>query len=164
MYRYYNHIILLSISFLLLGCQNTIKTAYLVNEQVFEQFVGTKELSINLESLRSRHKSVLDSIAASIIVLKENPATDQQKIEAQQQLYEQLYEGFSLEENKLSKEFTDKIWVQINQYVEDYGEKNEYTYIFGAMGNGVIMYAQNQENITENFIEYANSRYMGEAK
>lgn len=42
--------------------------------------------------------------------------------------------------------------------------KKGYRYIFGAEGSGVLMYADERNNITKEVIEYINARYKGNAK
>ena len=49
----------------------------------------------------------------------------------------------------------------MSQYILDYGKNNNYDLILGADGNGVLMYANDKMNISEEITKYINSRYKG---
>ena len=60
------------------------------------------------------------------------------------------------------QEYTSQIWTQINTYVKEYGQQNDYSYILGANGSGSIMYGLESQNITDVVIEFVNKKYEGE--
>ena len=61
----------------------------------------------------------------------------------------------------LSKDVTKQVWDRLNGYIKEYGEKHDVRIIFGAQGDGNIMYSKSFLNQTEAVLEYANSRYEG---
>jgi len=61
----------------------------------------------------------------------------------------------------LSAQYDKEILAQLNQYVRDFGAKNNYEYIFGNDGNGSLMYAQESNDLTRQVTEYINQKYAG---
>jgi outer membrane protein len=84
-------------------------------------------------------------------------------------MFERKRNAFFLTQREVEESYTSKvqdsynlIWDRINNYVKEYGEKNGYDYIFGANGDGTVMYADGSEDITNDITTYINLRYAGE--
>ena len=60
------------------------------------------------------------------------------------------------------EDYNNKILQQLNQYVKEFGDKNRFSFIFGAAGNGSLMYGTESADITDEAIEFANERFQGE--
>ena len=58
-----------------------------------------------------------------------------------------------------SQEYYSLIWDRLNTYIGEYGQDNDYVYIFGANGDGSVMYAADSENITEEIIAFVNIKF-----
>lgn len=130
---------------------NPDKKAYVVNQRVFDEFKGKQELEAKLGALKSKHKSALDSMAEGI----------QKQAASREQLaqYQETLRTFEFEQQELSSRYTADIWKRINQYVSDYGKTEGYDFIFGATGDGGLMYANDVDDITDEVILYLNKRY-----
>lgn len=142
------------------------QTAYVDIHQLFENFSGTKELKAKLTYFENQQKTMLDSMGMKIRTLqatvdKDAPRAVLAKLESQQQNYLALSREFSQQYNQQDQEYTDMIWKQINQYLNEYGEQQGYDYIYGANGDGAMMYANDKKNITQSVIEYINLKYEG---
>jgi outer membrane protein len=68
---------------------------------------------------------------------------------------------FDDDNQDMSKQYTEEIMKQLNEYVRDYGKANGYTYILGAQGSGSIMSADDKNDITTTVLEYVNEKYKG---
>jgi outer membrane protein len=128
---------------------NKEKTAYFYNQQVFQSFNGTRELEAKLAHQQQRAKKELDSISHLIHQGRTDLAEQYQKIAATQSQQYQL----------LSEQYTNDIWKFINENVKEYGNQEGYDYIFGASGNGSLMYAKDSHNITDDIISFVNEKY-----
>ncbi|MBT1699180.1 OmpH family outer membrane protein [Fulvivirgaceae bacterium PWU4] len=126
------------------------KTAFILNQQVFNAFEGKKELEKKLNDVKARHQHVLDSVGALIGNSKDDPKL---------LLYQQYAQHFRIEQEQTTEQYTADIWKRINQHVADYGKENGYDFILGASGDGSLMYAEEGNNITEEVIVYLNERY-----
>jgi outer membrane protein len=71
---------------------------------------------------------------------------------------------FEDDNQALKREFDQEIYKQLNQYMKEFGEKNGYRFILGAEGSGVLMYANEGYNVSEQVIKHINERYQGGAK
>nr|WP_299338452.1 OmpH family outer membrane protein [Allomuricauda sp.] len=78
----------------------------------------------------------------------------------QQQInnYQQVIQKQIQEENQ---KMTQTLINDINDYVKEYGKSNGYPIIFGAGGNGNIMYAEDASDLTKTILEGLNEAYSG---
>jgi Skp family chaperone for outer membrane proteins len=129
------------------------QNVYVINQDVFDQFKGKKEIENKLTAIKARNKSELDSLY-NITATAYNDKV--------RSLYEEKAKKYAYEESVLAEQYTQAIWKQINQYINDYGKANKYDFIYGASGNGNLMYAGEHKNVTQEVINYINSRYEGQ--
>jgi len=146
---------------------NQSKTAYVNLGEVFENFAGKKELAFKLDKLKNQQKSMLDSMEMTIRSLQHAAANQENgkavlaKLQNTQQNYQYLNAQFNEQYQTQDASYSEKVWTQINQYVTDYGKDNDYDFIYGANGNGALMYGSSSKNITEEIINHINERYEG---
>lgn len=129
------------------------KSGYVINQKIFEEFNGKKHLEASLKDLRAKHKKHLDSLMDLITV------SDRGNVQA---VYGETLKAFASEEQELSNRYTTAIWKQINQYITDYGNKNGYSFIYGASGDGSLMFAHEGGDITPEVITFINAKYEAE--
>lgn len=144
------------------------KTAFFLSAEVYNEFDYKKELEMDLEKTQNDAKRVIDSLELdlnmNIDYLKSVEPTENQifQFERKQQNYiefrNQVESGYVAK----TEEFYNQIWDRINTYVQGYGKENGYTYIFGANGDGSMMYAEDSKDITEEIISIINTKYAGE--
>jgi outer membrane protein len=144
------------------------QTAYINTDKVFNEFIMKKQLEIDYKKVGETRKLTLDSLMLQLNML-ENMLTqssnpDKQKLQLyriKQKEYEEKRESIERANESLLNKYNEQIWTQINQYVKDYGIKKNYDYIYGANGDGAIMYANEALNITNEITKYINDRYEG---
>jgi len=155
-----------SLILLLFFWQSQPKIAYVKNADIFSSFKGTKELKARLEGQNNYQKTLLDSMSLELSVLRERFRSGEKNILEDLQTKEQIWIRLSQEYNENyaqeSQDFTNKAWVQINQYIIDYGKMKKYDYIIGTNGTGTLMYGSEREDLTEIIITYINKKYDGE--
>lgn len=132
------------------------RIAYVDNTKVFSEFNLTKDIVKKYQKDIDRQKFKVDSLVA---VLQNHSGDNSDGVA------ERL---FIAENNKLqqlseyySSEISRQAWERINDYIREYGELNQYSLILGATGSGNIMYGDQQLDITEDFLEFANNKYEG---
>jgi outer membrane protein len=88
---------------------------------------------------------------------------EQQKISflAKRNAYTRLMTEYQEKNEEEFQQAQQALWIQINQYIKDYGTENKITYILGATGTGNLMYADTSYNITKPIVEYINTRFEG---
>ncbi|SRX75250.1 hypothetical protein AEQU3_02244 [Aequorivita antarctica] len=130
---------------------------YVDNIKVFSSFNMSKDLDRTHQKNLQKQKKTVDSIIAILQDSDKNNPNDE------------LQRRFVFENNKLKEmgeyftnNVSQQVWSRINSYIEEYGTQNNYTLIMGTQGNGNIMYAQKELDVTQNFIEFANKKYEGE--
>lgn len=144
------------------------RIAYVDVVEVFDAFEMQKELAIKLESDLNLKQSSLDSLKFQLqsfgneLKLKDEPSNeDIQKYQGLQNYYLQQYELFENYSQELTAKYDDQILSQLSQYIKDYGFNNGYDFIFGATGDGNILYGATPKDVTQEVIQFINSSYQG---
>lgn len=152
----------------LLADKGSDKTAYFLSAEVYNEFDYKKELELELESTQNEAKLLIDSLELDLEMhlnyLKsiEPVETDIKRFEEKQGRYLEIRDQLEIGYSQKSQDYYNKIWDRINGYVNDYGKKSDFTYIFGANGDGSIMYAEENQDITDEIITIINKKYAGE--
>jgi outer membrane protein len=140
------------------------RTAYIQSYDVYEAFDGRKELQQRFENEVKQEKIQLDSMK---LYLEQMPvstnvsAEDQQRVKGLWTAYRHKQQNYQQRYDERSTYYNDQIWKQINTYVQEYGKEQGYRYIFGASGNGSLMYGSEGENISKAVIKFVNLKYQG---
>ena len=129
---------------------NNHTNAFFYNDKVFAAFKGKEELENKLKAEQARNKANLDSLADLINSGQTNL----------QGIYKQTAELAEFREQELLEKYTFDIWKFINDQATKYGKDQGYDFIFGAVGNGSLMYANESCDVTEEFIRYVNEEYQ----
>jgi outer membrane protein len=141
-------------------------TVFVDTGKVYAEFKLSKELNKDLESILKLKKRSIDSLYQDLssltqrIKYKKIPEKEEMILASrmeQQYLYRQ--NQFEKESQELTVSYNDKIWNQINQYMEEYGQEKNYNFILGATGEGNIMFGNKKVDVTNSVIEYINKKY-----
>lgn len=155
-------ILFLSAALFFTACKE--KTGYVKVNYLYENFDGKKELEEKIITLENKQNYVLDSLLLVVREMenqfKENPEK-QGAYQVEYDQYQRVAEEFRRNAEEKKMLFNERIWKHINQYLEEYGKKNEYVYIYGADGSGSLMYADSTSDISEPVLKYINEKYKG---
>lgn len=148
-----------------IGCKQD-KTAYIDLGVVYTQF----DLSVQLEQdrlkVQNARQAILDSLELQLNVLSNNLKSSNnealvQQFQQQRQSYFYQEKQFAEDNQTLLNQHHEQIMKQLNQYIKDFGEEKGYTFLFGANGNGNIMYAVDEKDVSEAVLQYVNDKYKG---
>jgi len=144
------------------------KTGWVNLSVVFNDFTLKKEMEMKLKKTKDMRQTILDSLAFGLKITSKQIQAAQQKdknkiafFELKREEYLTKKQQFEEDNASLANQYDSQILAQMNQYVKDFGEKYGYAYIFGADGNGSLMYSVEAANITKEVKEYINKRYKG---
>ena len=144
------------------------KTGFIIIEEVYSKFDFKKELEKKFMDVKFSRKKILDSLELDLklLNLKLQKQTKIFNLEAEgfeksRQFYLQMAKQTEEDNSQLSSQYDKEILIQLNQYMKDYGEENNYDYIFGSNNNGSLMYSKEINNVTQEAIRYINSKYNG---
>ena len=142
------------------ACSRQEKTAYVLNQKIFDEFQGTKDLQKKLRKTEDAQKFMFDSLSLDLKLLAGKTDANSKALYVQKQAYAQkLYSELYTKNREMVSSHEVELWKQINQYTGEYGKKNGYKYIFGTSGDGSLMYADSTNNITTDLIQFINQRY-----
>ena len=121
-----------------------------------------KTLNANVDSLMTDWQNELKAYE------KERSKMTKKELELKQQLlgnkqqqinnYQQAIQKQIQEEDKKS---TQTVINDINDYIKEYGKKNNHKIIFGASGGGNIMYADDVTDLTQDVLNGLNAEFEG---
>ena len=147
------------------------KTGWVSLSDLFNDFAFKKELEMKLKKTKDVRQAIVDSLEFGLKVLSKQIQSEQQKdkekiavFELKREDYLKKKKQFEDDNDAVAKQYDSQIVSQMNQYVKDFGNRNGYTYIFGADGSGFLMYSIEGNNITKDVKNYINDRYKGKTE
>ena len=149
----------------------TPSMAYVDITVVIGEFQLTQEMQTKAANSQRIRQNVLDSlkIKAELRVGKirtqaaEGADMTRLNLELRsiQDEYYRKHEEFAEANENEELQYNRQIIEQINQYVEEYRKISGLDYILGNTGDGNVMAATEELDITDQVIAYANKRYEG---
>lgn len=163
----YLTISIISLFALIVGSCSSDKTGYVSLGKVVSEFEYSQELQKDREKVINARNAILDSLQIELNVISESfkNGIDTLKLKLFQFKREEYYqkENQFYEDNQaLVSKHEEQVMSQLNQYINDFGKENNYKYIFGATGNGSLMFADETTDISEDVITYINQKYSGQ--
>lgn len=137
------------------------KLAYVDNAQLFADFKMKGELERKYQDVEKQKQGILDSLLGRIRDDERNglPAEKFDLLKREFMYRKQSYEK---ENAALMDQYNKEIWNRLNEYVKEFGKQKHFKIILGTNGQGTLMYAQDELNITAELVQYANEKYNGQ--
>lgn len=137
---------------------------YIDVNEVYQKFTLKQEYTVELEKLDALRKAEVDSI--QILIQQEliqlqtvNNKSENEISKKRIDIYTSRVNQIKEERERMIAYYDDDIWKKVNKLVEEYAVANEIDVLFGATGNGNLMYGNPEKDMTKEFIEYLNSSY-----
>lgn len=151
---------------LLWRTNGSAKTGYVDLKQVFDEFAYTQELKKDLVTVQAARQKLVDSMEFELKVLskeleKSNTAELKSKFDVKLESLMKFRKEAEQDNLALTEQLDSKILTQMNQYVKDFGKENGFDIILGSQGDGTVMYAEDNMNITKTVISYINKKFKG---
>lgn len=127
------------------------KVAYVDLIRVYQEYDMSKDLNQELVDYQINRKSRIDSSYVTQSTDGDNSALRT----ALQKQYYNLENELSQKDSRNQGLLADKV----NDGIEKFSASNDYDVILGANGNGSILFARDQLDITDAFIEFINKEY-----
>lgn len=157
---------------LIIGCLMSfmsfghLKVVYVNTYSVYNEFKLKKELEDKLKRTQLTRKVLLDSLRvkiqmASIKLDRSDDRTFYAQLDKMKEGYYTKEKQYAEDNALQSQQYTDEVWKQLNQYIKDFGSEKGYDYIIGANGEGNLMYAKEQNDVSKELIQFVNEKYAG---
>lgn len=127
--------------------------AYVDNTRLFNDFIGSQELKSKLDAKTASIRAELDSLSAIVSL----PTATQSTV----MTYRQKLDEYSQLNSSLDQKYSGIIWEQLNIYTQEFGSAHGYDMILGNSGNGNVMHAQKDMDVTDAILKYANDQFQG---
>jgi outer membrane protein len=137
--------------------------------KLFNEFKMSKELKSKMDIVSLEKKRIVDSLynemsKMSSIFNSANVKPTELEIKNAKLLEQEYYyrqKQFTEESQKLDMDYTSKIWTQLNEYLDEYGKNKKYDFILGANGEGNLLYAKDDIDVTMDVVQFVNNKYEG---
>lgn len=161
-------LMILSLGLVLTGCEQD-KTAYVDTTRLIQEYSEMQEVEADFtqrsENLRRELDSAAQGFQQEVTVFQEEMGnmTDAQRQEVQnelmqkQQMLQQQQQMRSGALRQESDQVVDSIIERVRGFVRNYGEENDYKYIFGSNESANILYAEEGLDITDEVLEELNA-------
>lgn len=143
------------------------KNAWVDVKKIYNDFSLKQELEKKYKQVETERKNILDSLELDLNImareLNKIKLSDAQikEFELQKERYLYKKQQFTQENEQTQQTYNEQILTQLNQYVKDYCKTKDYDFVFGADGNGSLMYSKETKEITAEVIVYINNKYKG---
>lgn len=143
------------------------KVVYIDIPKVFNRFDMKTELQEKYKKVEAGRKRIIDSLAFNLQIMSKKMQSNQND---KQLMYEfdvkreEYFKKKNLTEQDnvaLSNQYDKQILERMTQYIVEYGKNNKLDIIMGADGNGVLMYANEKYDRSEEIITHINKKYKG---
>jgi len=153
--------------------QSSLELVYVDVNQLLDGYKRTKIVKAEFDEKAKTMKANVDSLVTGWqnelkTYEKERSSMSKKEIELKQELlankqqqinnYQQAIQKQLVEEDK---KVTQTVINDINDFVKEYGKKKGYKVIFGATGNGTIMYGEASADLTEEVLKQLNAEFEG---
>lgn len=163
--------LLLSLTAIFFCYKNYGKTriAFVVSVNLYNEFDYKKEVEKKYVEEVKRRESTLDSLYSELQGLYElqkqngdkNNNKELDELKRKELEFNRKKQEILASNQKLARKYDEEIWKQLNQYIQDYSELSKFDIIFGAKGDGDILGAKKNLDITDDVILYVNDRFNG---
>lgn len=142
------------------------QTGYVDLKVVFDEFAYTQELKKDLFKVQNARQKLIDSMEFELKVLSkevESGKSGEVKRKFDVKLENLMKFRKQMEEDNLAltEQLDGKILTQMNQYVKDFGKEKGFDVIIGSQGDGTVMHASEDLNVTKEVVAYINNKYKG---
>ncbi|WP_299883439.1 OmpH family outer membrane protein [uncultured Lacinutrix sp.] len=137
--------------------EKTETFVYVDNTILFNEFNMTKDIRTIEDNKIKAIKITMDSIYNLYKDL--NKTT--KKAKALELELNSKNQTLKLIQDNYTNNLSQKVWSRLNTYVSQYAKENNFKILFGTSGNGNIMYAREEINITSSILTFCNKKYEG---
>ncbi|MEM6720936.1 MAG: OmpH family outer membrane protein [Bacteroidota bacterium] len=157
--------------FSIFNLKSSNELVYVDVNKLLEGYKRTEVVRKDLQEKTTLLKTNIDSLVADFqnqlkLYEKDRVAMSEKEQKLQEELLSGKQQQINSYRQSVQKQFqqedqkaTQTVINDINDYVNEYGKKHGYRIIFGAGGNGNIMYAENGTDLTEAVLEGLNTEF-----
>lgn len=153
-----------------------LKTAYVDTEKLSKEYEEFKDLD---SQSKTKQEVLGRELETKVQQFRLDASSYQQEAQAKGPQWAQLKgqelqkreQELGIEQQSMAKQLQDEFGAKndtvvkkMKKFIQDYGKKNGYDYIFSSADVSSIMYAKNGYNITEEILKQLNDNYKGSDK
>ena len=167
-------ILIIQVSSIIWSNTNTsTDVVYIDNDRLLDNYQGMIDARVafeekqlvwhaNIDTLTlDVTKAIQDFEKSSTQLSQDEQARSKALIKSKQLQLQQYQQAIQQQAQQADTEMTTRVLTQVNTFLVEYGEANDYKVIMGANHSGNILYAQSDLDITDQVLEELNENYSG---
>lgn len=153
-------LLLTTLTFVFVACQNNRKSAYININRVYSSIDLSIHYRNKLEDQEALMQEHLREKSAELNALKNQLDKSNQAqlamIFTKQEEVDSLQKFFTQALKDTTQQYNQIVEGKVNNLVYDFGKENNYSFIFSPANTNAFMYADSTLEITNEIIEYIN--------
>lgn len=155
-------IALTAIILVLTNSKDQKKVAFIDYNKVYNDCQMKKDLEKDLMKVTNLRKGELDSLQMELSFLSEKINSkaanndDLNRFEDLKNRFLGLQDRYEGENIRLKETYFTQIREHINQKAEEYSISHGFDYLFSANGDGALMYASEEEDVSADFLKFVD--------
>ena len=157
------------------SCQEQQKIAFIDNGDVINEYQMKIDIEKKYENQNKKFSQTRDSIGrvyqaeaqtAQIRLSQMTPQKQQEESQLFQQKWQPIQQQIQYQQQQMEQMFSEEmetVLTELNAFVEDYGEKNAYTFILGKNQAGSVMYGKEVNDISKEITKAINEAYKNKS-
>ena len=154
------------------SCQKQAKIGFIDNGEVINNCQEKKDIEEKYKKLDEKFQRKRDSLSSALdLEFKEFQVKSKtMRQEEAQQKYDEIglkqqriIQQLQYDQQQLQQQFSveiDSLIVKVKSFVEDYGKKNQYTYILGTSeASNSVLYGTDENNLSEEILTELDKVY-----
>jgi outer membrane protein len=167
-------VIIIAIGFLLYKEYNRERIVYIDSAQLVNGYLGMKEARTSYQQKTVAWKSNIDTLMQEVQrsiqkhekemsgMTKKERELSEELIKTKQKQLRDYQRAIQEKAQQEDTEMTTLVLEEVNTFLKEYGERNNYRMIMAATEYGNLAYADEDLDITKEVLEQLNKRYRGE--
>jgi outer membrane protein len=150
-------------------CSKSQETVYVNIKEVFDKFEYTIKLKKEFQSITEFKKRKLDSMSFELNVMAEKLVNGDNKdlsavFEVKKRRFDEERAYYQEQNEAMTESFDNKVLIQLNAYLTEFGKAKGYDYILGTESMGNVIYGKDKYNVTAEAIEFVNKKFNSKSK
>lgn len=155
----------------LAACQQTEKIGYVDNSILINEYQEKKDVEMKLQDKIQEFQKRTDSLRQAFqleindaeIKAKRMSNSEKQvlskKLQDKDNMLAQRLQFEQQQINLKSRAMNDSLITRVKEFVKDYANKNDYSYILGSNEGGSVLYGKEENDLTQKILELMNTAY-----
>ena len=132
-----------------------------LNKSIEKQYAASKaKLQIKANDFQKNYAEFTEKAQRNGFISQQSAEMQQQQLAKEQQELQVLEQNLTTDISRKQQEMTIQLSDSITNFLKEYNKDNNYQFIMSKAFGGILLYADEQKNITDTVLSTLNLRYQ----